>query len=143
MNALAPVTGGRIPRVLLADDDVAVASLFRDVLAFAGYDVVVVSDGLELLQHLGFYGDDVEAACHDFDVVVSDIRMPGVLGTEVLEGLAQLAEAPPVILISSVVDDSARRAASRYGAVGLLQKPLLPDDLIGAVAHALEHRLAP
>ena len=61
--------------VLLVDDEKTIAITLRDALEEAGHDVVVAADGLEARRHLEE---------RNFDVVVTDLKMPGMPGMEVL-----------------------------------------------------------
>ena len=133
----APAKPVHRARVLVADDDAAVRSLLSDALTGAGYRVDVVSNGMELLERLGIL-DDRPVWWPEFDVVVTDVRMPGLTGTEVLEGVAMMGGRPRVILITSFVDKAAREAAQRYGAAGLLEKPVPLNTLLDAIEAALE-----
>ena len=111
-------------------------SLFKDALTLAGYVVVAVSDGMQLFQRLGMFEEN-PVWWPPFDVVITDIRMPGITGTEVLEGVAMMGGRPRVILVSSFADAPARAAAERYGAAALLEKPVPITALLDAVGAAL------
>lgn len=115
----------RPARVLLAEDDAALRRLLADKLRKDGYVVEEAESGLELLTRLGIQRGA-------FDLVISDIRMPGVSGLEVLEGLRNGYEpgswAIPVILITAFGDPETHAEAARLGAV-IFDKPFDVDDL--------------
>jgi DNA-binding NtrC family response regulator len=122
----------RRSRVLLAEDDAFMRSLLTRALKSAGYDVVPCDDGWALLSHLGSFllaREDHE----DIDVVVSDIRMPGVDGMEVLRGAEDCESFPPMILITAFGDARTHAEAERFGAVAIFDKPFDIDELIERV----------
>jgi DNA-binding response OmpR family regulator len=101
----------------------------------SGYDVTMCTNGINLLDHLGSYllrgGED------HYALIVSDIRMPGVTGMEVLEGLRHVKAAPPVILITAFGDRETHLEAERFGAVAVLDKPFELDRLLRLVESVL------
>lgn len=115
-------------RVLLAEDDPDMRALLARALRRIGYSVVEVQDGLALLQRVRSGLDDE----HDVapDLIISDIRMPGCSGLEVLAGLRACDWAMPVILITAFGDEAAHAEARRLGAALLLDKPFDLDDLL-------------
>lgn len=125
-------------RILLADDEARVLALFGDVLGAAGHAIDVANNGLELCEKLRLLEvrDDPQRA-PPYDLVITDVRMPGVLGTEVLEALAGAEHKVPVIVMSSFVDDDVRAAAKRYGAAAVLEKPVPLPILLDTIEDAL------
>ena len=83
----------------------------RTVLALRlrqqGYAVTECQDGTELIAQLsGYIGDaSSEKPARKFDLLISDIRMPGVFGTSVVEGAAENKNFPPTILITAFGDE--------------------------------------
>jgi DNA-binding response OmpR family regulator len=129
-------------RVLVAEDDFELRRMIALSLRKDGYEVVVAKDGTELLEMVAdsFLGDGGELA---FDVIVSDIRMPGWSGLQVLQGLADRDEPMPVILITAFGDAKTHMLARDLGAVCVLDKPFEMDDLRMVVLHAVgaSHRV--
>jgi two-component system response regulator PilR (NtrC family) len=78
----------------------------------------------------------------DYDLIVSDIRMPGLSGLEVLEKLRAENRQTTLILVSAYASDDTAVDAMRLGAYDFLPKPFRPGDLITAVDSALSHRNA-
>jgi CheY-like chemotaxis protein len=109
-------------RILLADDDRAMRLVVADVLRKRGHLVEDASDGRELLVLLT--GD----APHPYDLIISDIRMPGFTGLQVLEALRASERRTPVILMTAFGDDETRARAEALGAV-LLEKPFSMEQL--------------
>lgn len=128
-------------RVLLAEDDYELRQLIAASLRRIGCDVVEVSDGLQLVERVG--ASMGAKTLSDFDVVISDIRMPGWSGLEVLEGLKSAGCSTPVILITAFGDDDIHRAAGRAGAVAVFDKPFDIADLGSAVRDLLRSDALP
>jgi len=123
-------------RVLLAEDDGEMRALLARALRGDGYDVVECPDGFRLLEQLGSLLLSPEVLGADptpFDLIVSDIRMPGVTGLSVLEGLQLFEGLPPMILITAFGDAQTHAAAQRLGAVAVFDKPFDVDDLLAQV----------
>lgn len=128
-----PETGNRT-RVLLADDDDAMRALLACALRRAGFTVVEACSGSELLEWLGFGLESVPPLW--FDVIVSDVRMPGFDGLNILASLRQLSIETPVILITAFGTTANHAAAADLGAFALLDKPFDVDDLTTLVRAA-------
>lgn len=129
----------RRPRVLVAEDDREMRRLVVEALAQDGYDVAEVRDGVELLAQVGSsvlfggFGSVREPP----DLIVTDVRMPGLTGLTVLEGLRRAGGAVPVVVITAFGDDETHRVARENGAVAVFDKPFDLDDLRTIVLHAL------
>jgi DNA-binding response OmpR family regulator len=122
--------------VLLAEDDAEVRRLLTQALRRDGYDVIAVSTGEELL---GLLSASEEAAPprDPPDLIVSDIRMPGLSGLEVLAILKRGEGSPPVILITAFGDAETHAKASRMGATFVFDKPFELSDLRSAITSVL------
>ena len=119
-------------RVVLAEDHYLVREGVRGLLAsLADIEVVAVCDDLDSLLAA------VEAE-HP-DVVVTDIRMPGISGIEMLAYLRNCREPTPVILITAFGDEELHGEAARWGASAVLDKPFELDDLRRAVQGVAPH----
>lgn len=118
----------RAKRVLLAEDDEDIRELLATALREDGFDVVEFEDGFELLDYLSsaLPGD---AVLPRPAIIISDIRMPGHSGLEVLERLRDADPDTPVILISAFADREVQREAKRLGAEIVLRKPVDIDEL--------------
>lgn len=129
-------------RVLLAEDDPAFRTTMSLILGGDGYEVVEVADGSGVLDELVHSLSD-ESSLRSFDVIITDVRMPGFSGMDVLRAVRGLPEAPPVILMTAFGNKETHREAHRLGALTVLDKPFDLDDLRAAVADALGRRAAP
>ncbi len=110
-------------RVLLAEDDDELRWALTDFLQAEGYQVVPVADGRTLLEQLGATLL-LEDADDSADVIVSDIRMPGLTGMQVLERVRARGWTTPVVLISAFGDEETRRLATSLGANAFVSKPI-------------------
>jgi DNA-binding response OmpR family regulator len=136
-DGLLPVgSTGPSARILLAEDDDDMRGLLAQTLAGEGYGVTECSDGVQLLDHLS--GILHDGPLEHFDVIVSDIRMPGLTGLEILEGLQEGGGLPPTILITAFGDEATHAAAELAGAVVTLDKPFEVEELLATVRRVLE-----
>lgn len=120
--AVAPAANGI--EVLLVDDEETIRVTLHDDLVAAGHRVTAVANGSDAL-HL------IESRV--FDAVVSDIRMPGVEGTELLARVMQLRPATAVILMTGYGTIESAVEALRAGAYHYVVKPFLNDDIVAHV----------
>lgn len=126
-------------RILLAEDDKEMRSLLALMLRKEGYQVRECMDGLSLLDMLSsFFLPDEER--ENFDLIISDIRMPGVTGMEILLGANELDDFPPIILITAFGDKETHMQAERLGAVALFDKPFDIDEMLEKVRATLPPR---
>jgi CheY-like chemotaxis protein len=117
--------------VLVAEDDDEMRRILRESLEEAGYGVIEVANGTDLRRRL-IKPSDPGRGCTP-EVVVSDIRLPGFTGIQILEQLRRSDWALPVILITAFGDDEIHQEAKRLGAALLLDKPFDIEDLVQAV----------
>ena len=122
--------------VLLAEDDGELRSLLAQALWRDGHRVIEASDGSELLEQIASDFVD-EGGLAGIDVVVSDIRMPGWTGMNVLFGLRNAGCEVPVILITAFGEQQTHDTARKLGAACVLDKPFDIDVLRQTVARVL------
>jgi DNA-binding response OmpR family regulator len=126
------------PCLLLAEDDYELRSMVASTLRREGFDVVEVRNGNELLEQVG--SSLLDGTHHmRFDLIITDLRMPGKSGLDILNGLDQGGITTPVLLMTAFGDERTHALARRFGAVGVLDKPFDLDDLIALVAEAVWH----
>ncbi len=109
-------------KLLLVDDEDAFRLSLAQRLRLRGYDVVERSDGRTAVETV--------RAESEFDVVILDLRMPGMKGEEVLHAIRLLRPAVPVVMLTA---DGTENCA---GAWACLQKPCELDELIRAIEGA-------
>ena len=114
--------------ILVVDDEPVVREALRRLLSLDGYDVVVAVSGDEALSCIPRQG---------FDVIVSDIRMPGLNGLQLLERLRAANPRVGVILVTAYADVDTAVEALRLGANDFLLKPFEMDDLRRSVERVL------
>jgi DNA-binding NtrC family response regulator len=119
-------------RVLLTDDEERFAKSMAKVLRNRNMEVATAADGESALKHVA------ESEC---DVVVLDLRMPGMDGLTVLERICQLKPDLPVIMLSGNMDVDNCSLALCDGAVEVLLKPCPIDTLTTAIENAYERKL--
>lgn len=116
------------PHILLAEDDVDLRTLLAQAMRSDGMRVTEVHDGLALRERL-------LADAEEYDLVVSDVNMPGLSGLEVLDECGASGVFVPTVLLTGASDEQVARTAFRLGAVALLSKPLAVRDVCIAVDH--------
>jgi CheY-like chemotaxis protein len=122
--------------ILLAEDDKEMRKLLALMLQREGYRVTECPDGLSLLDSLSFFFLPSEEYEH-FDLIISDIRMPGITGMEMLMGANELDNFPPIILMTAFGDKETHREAERLGAVALFDKPFDINEMMKKVREIL------
>ena len=115
------------PRILIVDDDPGQRSLLDSFLGSQGFQTVVVDSGQQALETL---------RTGKFDIMISDVRMPGLSGLETLRLARQEHATLPVLLVTAFTDVRDAVAAMRDGAVNYLSKPIDLDELLASVRQA-------
>lgn len=126
-------------RLLIAEDDPSFRTMLASSFRADGYEVVEVSNGSDLVDALGrsmLPATNIEP----FDLVVSDVRMPGWSGLEALASMGTGPPAPPVVLITAFGDEDLHARGHLAGAVAVIDKPLDIDDLRALVCRVLSER---
>lgn len=116
-------------KVLVVDDDPVVAKSFNRVLAAKGYAVITAANGEEALTKLG---------AEKYDLVYTDIKMPGMSGIEVAERVKASQPWLPVVIITGYGTQGDEARATAAGVSAFLNKPLSPEMIESSAAHALE-----
>ena len=125
-------SGPSAGRVLLAEDDREFRRLIAKTLRNDGYEVVEADDGVALLEQ---YASALlaDGDLNDvFDLIVTDVRMPGWTGLTILDGLRSAGCNTPAIVMTAFGSDALRAGASRLGAV-VIDKPFDLDELRQAI----------
>ena len=117
------------PQVLVIDDDAVVGRSFDRVLSRKGYEVDTALSGEEGLH-------DIEL--HDYDVVFTDIKMPGMDGIEVAEKIRAKCPWTPVVVITGYGTTENEARASVLGVKGFVRKPLTPEMIESVTLKALQ-----
>jgi two-component system, LuxR family, response regulator FixJ len=116
-------------KVYVIDDDAAMRDSLDFLLGSAGFDVTVFESALSFLDSLSTI---------DFGCIVSDMRMPGVDGIELLKHLKASGSLLPVVIMTGHGDVPLAVEAMKLGAMDFLEKPFEDDRLIGMIETALK-----
>jgi len=123
-----------VPEILLVDDDPGIRALVAEFLTRHGYAVTVAADGAAMDRALARPG-------RNFDLIVLDLMMPGEPGLSIARRLAG-PDAPAIIILSAMGDDSDRIVGLEMGADDYLAKPCNPRELLARIRAVLRRRAA-
>lgn len=125
-----------VRRVLVAEDDEDTRTLLAWGLRLHGYEVVECTDGTELFEVLTLClnADDDEQMP---DLILSDVRMPGFSGLEVLGCIDRAELGVPFILMSAFSDEETKKRGENNGAAAFLAKPFEFEQLLAAIDDTL------
>src|SRR5450759_3601341 len=118
-------------KILIVDDEEVVRLSYLRTLSAEHCKVDVVRDGRDALQMMGQ---------HPFDVVLLDLRMPGMDGMTVLKTIKEQWPESEVIIITGYPAVESAKEAVALGAYDYLAKPVGPDDVINAANGAMLHK---
>jgi DNA-binding NtrC family response regulator len=127
MAAQANRESSDTPRILIVDDDPGQRSLLTSFLQGQGFETVTAESGERALDLL---------RAGAFDMMISDVRMPGLSGLETLRRARQQHATLPVLLVTAFTDVRDAVAAMRDGALNYLAKPIDLDELLASVQQA-------
>ena len=122
-------------RILVVEDDPLVGNSLKNLLEKSGYEAQVVPLGLVAL--------DV-ASGQNFDLILADVRMPGMNGIETLKAIRELRtkfgkRRVPEIIITAYEDEAVREEAARMDISDFILKPFELKDLISVIERHLQH----
>ena len=116
------------PRVLVVDDEAAMRDLLKKTLALADYDVDVAPDGRAALERLRLFS---------YDLLITDLKMPGMDGLAVIHEARRLHDNLPVIIITGFSTEASAIEAANLGVSGYLTKPFKVPNVLSVAARAL------
>ena len=125
----ADVTGSAKPLVAVVDDDESVREALQSLLRSVGYRAEAFDSAEEFL---------LSGRLPEMDCLILDVKMPGMSGMALQEGLERIKPPLPTVFLTAHADEATRRQAMQQGAVSLLRKPCSDEDLLNAVRLALE-----
>ena len=117
-------------RVLLIDDERTVLEMMRVILASEGHEVVAFKSGHEALEIL--------ASDQKFDLLVTDLRMAPLNGLEILRQARVKRPHLRAIVCSAFYSAEIERQAAELGCTSFVKKPFRMNDMLDAIARALE-----
>ncbi len=118
-------------KVLVVDDDLEMCGLLSDVLKGEGFSITAIHHSFEASKIL---------KKEEFDVVITDLKMKGLKGLDLLKEAKQVAPLTPVIIITAFGTIESAIKAMKMGAYDYVTKPFQMDELILTVKKALENR---
>jgi DNA-binding response OmpR family regulator len=121
------------PTVIVAEDDSELLAVVMEALRADGYRVVAAHDGEELLA---LVADTLGNPSARADLIITDVRMPGLSGLGVLLQLRRLGIRLPTLMMTGFSPESVETVAKSLGAAGVLRKPFDLDALRAAVSAA-------
>ena len=110
-------------KVLIVEDEDAIAEIERDYLDLSGFDVTLASDGKE--------GLDI-ALKEDFDIIILDIMLPGMDGFDICKEIRKEKDIP-IIMVSAKKEDIDKIRGLGIGADDYMTKPFSPSELVARV----------
>lgn len=121
-------------KALIIDDELAILEELKWHLEQHGWDVTTAKDGIRGLEQWDSIGSQL-------DLVISDIRMPGVSGQSLVKNIATAKrDLLPALFIMTAYDDVLREDAHAIGADAIFQKPFRVMELISAAKHFVHVR---
>lgn len=119
-----------MPRILIAEDEKDIRELIAFTLRFAGFDVLLATNGVEAVE---------VAEAERPDLVILDVRMPKMSGYEACRRLKENPQtsALPIVFLSAKGQDSEIQQGLESGAEEYILKPFAPDELIQQVRDIL------
>ncbi len=118
-------------KVLVVDDDLEMCTLLSDVLQAEGFSVATTGDSLEASKII---------KREEFDLIITDLKMKGLKGLDLLEEAKKVLPLTPVIIITAFGTIESAIQAIKMGAFDYITKPFQMDELILTVKKALENR---
>jgi excisionase family DNA binding protein len=126
--AAAPAPSTDRPRVLVVDDEASIRDLLSKTLALAEYDVDVAPDGMAALERMRLFS---------YDLLVTDLKMPGIDGLTVIREAKRYKSNLPVIIVTGYSTEASAIEAVNLGVSGYLTKPFRVPRVLAAAAKAL------
>jgi CheY-like chemotaxis protein len=120
---------GRMPKVLLVDDDEVLLTLIQNLLADQGFSIYSTADGP---RGLTMYKE------HRPDLVLLDLALPSMNGLEVLKAIREFDQKARVIVVTGYGSEETAQVAFRYGATDFVLKPFEPAMLLDRLRKALQ-----
>ncbi|HOF55566.1 MAG TPA: sigma-54 dependent transcriptional regulator [Prolixibacteraceae bacterium] len=116
-------------RILVIDDERSIRNTLKDILEYEKYEVDLAEDGPKGLEKI---------KNGEFDVVLCDIKMPGMDGIEVLDKLSEISADLPVVMISGHGNIDTAVEAIKKGAFDFIEKPLDLNRLLITIRNAMD-----
>jgi len=117
-------------KILIVDDEVDIVGILSMVLQAHGYEILIAPTGPEAIAR---------TLREEPDLILLDIKMPGLDGYEVIEGLKQLTQTSkiPIIFVSALPREEVARKVKELGATDYIPKPFESEEVVAKVKKAL------
>ena len=116
-------------RILVIDDERSIRNTLKDILEYEKYNVDLAEDGSKGIEKI---------KTAEYDIVLCDIKMPGMDGIEVLEHLVELTPDTPVVMISGHGNIDTAVDSIKKGAFDYIEKPLDLNRLLITIRNAMD-----
>ena len=128
----APIAGGK-ERILFVDDEAALVQLATSTLSGLGYEVVGRTSSLEALELF-------RARPDSFDLVITDMTMPNMTGSELAQQLIHIRPDVSVILCTGFTEEMTQEKARALGVKEFIMKPIIKSQIAEAIRRALDQK---
>ena len=116
-------------KILVVDDEELIRWSLQKALKEMDVSVDLAGNGEEALRML---------KTSNYDLIITDLKMPGLDGIELLAKIKEEGKRPIVILLSAYLSDNAIKQAAEYGVFKCVNKPFVMDDFLGVVKEAVK-----
>ena len=117
--------------IFIVDDEAPIRKVLRTHLTHEGYNVIESPGGNGVFNHI---------ESNQFDLVISDIRMPDVDGSEVLDFITKKYATTPIIMLTGLTDINVAIDIMKRGAFDYITKPVKKAELMNTINKALNHK---
>jgi DNA-binding NtrC family response regulator len=118
-------------RIMIIEDDEEMRSVLKDFFEEEGFEIDSASNGVDALRIL---------SKDHFDLIITDIRMPGLTGLDILPRIKSLEPETPIVVITAYGGDDVRRRSIERGATTYLEKPIRLSHLRTLVREVVSRR---
>ena len=123
-------------RILFVDDELPVLNGIRRIFQTrrSDWELIFATSGKEGIQ---------KASIMEFDLIVTDGKMPGMSGSEMLKAMREkgLTKDVPTIMLTGYVDDDMRKEALECGIIEFVNKPVIPDEFVLRIENVLNFKM--
>jgi len=123
--------GNEVARILVVDDSTTMRQMVSFTLQDAGHEVTEAADGIAALA---------EAKGRKFDLVITDVNMPGMNGIDLVKALRERADFKftPILVLTTEAGQDVKAKGREVGATGWIVKPFSPEVLIQTLRKVLD-----
>ena len=119
--------------ILLVEDEALLIEMVKLLLESKGYKVLAEQDGKEAIKVY-------EEHKHEIDIVITDMGLPGMTGTDLFSNLKKISQNVKVIFASGFFEPDVRSELYKAGAKGFIQKPYSPDEILKKLREVLDSK---